>query len=120
MTKHEGLKKPEVRMTNGTRAWVIRASFVIRDSSLAFLTRLRCGAPPRPNPRRVAPKTFQVVMLAHIVAHDVDYDIEIIEHQPGCLQIAIDRARTEMMLIAQFIQNLIRNGPEMWLTVARG
>src|SRR5688572_26761985 len=40
---------------------------------------------PGTDPRGVAPEAFEVVVLAHVGAHDVDDHVEIIQNKPASL-----------------------------------
>ena len=43
-------------------------------------------------PRRIAPQRLQVVTFAHVLAHDVDDHVEVVQHHPRRLQRAVDGA----------------------------
>ena len=72
------------------------------------------------HPGRVAPKPFQVVTLPHVRAHDMDDDVKKIQHEPGGGQLSIDGARTHAVVVAQPVDDLLRNGAQVRLARAGG
>src|SRR5436190_11446874 len=66
--------------------------------------------PARADPRRVAPKPFQVVMRADLSPHHVHDHVEEIQHHPGRLQRAIHRAWTQGMVLTQLLGDFIDDG----------
>src|SRR5205809_5234889 len=62
------------------------------------------------DPRGVAPKPLQIVMLADIGPHHVHDDVEKIQHHPGGLQRAIHCAGPKSVFFPQFMGGFIGDG----------
>src|SRR5439155_19159022 len=81
------------------------------ERSIEFPRRARCFACA--DPRGVAPKPLQIVMLADIGPHHVHDDVEKIQHHPGGLKGAIHRARPNRVFCAEFIGDFIDDGTQV-------
>ena len=71
----------------------------------------------RLQPGRVAPKRLQVITVPHILPHDVDNNIEIIENYPSGLKRAVHRNWLQSMVFPDFVLDFIHNRAEMRLAV---
>ncbi len=75
------------------------------------------GAFPREGRR---PKAFQVVLLARIRPHDVDDDVEVIQHLPGRPGAAFHPARAHLMFLPELVDDFVDDGAQMRLAPAGG
>jgi hypothetical protein len=62
---------------------------------------------------RVPPETFQVVTLAHIGPHDVNDDVEEIEHDPAVLDGSIHGPGGDLVIFPEAIGDFLRDGAQM-------
>ena len=79
------------------------------------------GFDPRPDAwldallhlRRIAPQTFEIVTLPHFSPHHVNDHVEIIENDPVAIDVSILSARTQFMVSAQLVINLVHDGAQV-------
>src|SRR5947209_4608835 len=71
---------------------------------------------PFAHPRCITPKRLQVIALTRILTHDMDDNVEKIQHYPAGLQCPIDRPRADGVLFAEFVTDLVHNSPQMRFT----
>src|SRR5437588_12292583 len=72
----------------------------------------------RPDPRRVPPKGLEIVKLAHVRAHDMDDDVEIIENDPRCIYRSVGPAGSEIVIRFELVGDLLEYGAKVRLARA--
>src|SRR5262245_8360096 len=57
--------------------------------------------------RSVAPEILEFIELADIFAHDVNDDVEVIEHDPICIDAAVGSARADLLVFLEVILDFV-------------
>ena len=53
--------------------------------------------------RSVAPQAFQSVLVPNVLPHDMDNDVEKIQHLPGRAKVAFHRPGTDIVVVPEFV-----------------
>jgi len=68
---------------------------------------------------RVSPEALKIVLFPDVGAHDVNDDVEKVQHLPGGADVAIDGAGAQIVVGAEFVGDFVDDGADVRLAGSR-